>query len=145
MPTQADYLAIEDANPEKFPAYEVTHGLPKAVRLRAATERERTNLLTGSREEPINFRRPKHRRLRGGKSLMWDAYLLWRLSERYGRRGFAIGKLDRDRVVRLEQLGAIRLIDANMARRADEATMVQICWSRQSLNGHYRQLQNIIG
>jgi hypothetical protein len=134
-------MVIEDAAPERFPDYEKTHGLPKFVGRLNASPTKRTNLLTAGRNEPINFIDPKHPQLGLSSSLEWDAYLLWRLSERYEESPFPIGKLDKDRVIRLHQLDVLEVIDPIEQTQANEETIVRIRVPRRPLNEHFLDLQ----
>jgi hypothetical protein len=120
----------------------VTHGLPKSIaRSHELAAEKKTNLLTAQRSVPIDFTAPKHPNLQASPSLEWDAYLLWRLSERYGMASFSIGKLDKDRVVRLFQLHVLEIVDSAQVTHGADETLVRINVSRRSLNDHLSHLQ----
>ena len=109
MPYQHDFVVIQDADVDKFPDYEMTHGVPKFICYPSAPAESRTNLLTANRHEAINFTDPKHPHLKASSSLDWDAYLLWRLSERYAQEPFRIGNLDKDRQHKTPMFGLMLL------------------------------------
>jgi hypothetical protein len=140
MVDQTGFRVELDANPHEFPVYEDTHGLPKSIQVVGAEKGRGTNLLT-SDARPLNLNDPKYPQLRVSEALLRDAYLLWRLSERYAQDTFRIGYLDKDRICRLRQLGAVELVDESVAAEAANNTLIRICCGRQSLNAHYEQLR----
>jgi hypothetical protein len=143
MPDQTDFVVVEDSDSSKFPNYEMTHGLPKFIRRRTELDlAAKTNLLAVERAGLIDLTLPKKSQLKAdSSSLEWDAYLLWRLSERYDQRPFPVGKLDKDRFVRLCQLGAISLVDPADLHNVQETTLVRISVPRRSLSQHFEFLK----
>lgn len=143
MVDQASFRVIIEADPRKFPDYEATHGLPKSIVLIEAEQGRGTNLLTAA-VRGLDLNRPKHTRLsKAPPALMRDAYLLWRLSERYGEEPFRIGRLDKDRLMRL-QFGGIELVECENPGLATEVSFIRVCWGRRSLNSHYGRLRECV-
>jgi hypothetical protein len=131
-----DFLDSENCPSEI--AYEETHGLPQ--RAMFPESRAPGTLFVVKNRTP--FLLHEFKSLYGGDevAIQKDAYLLWRLSERYGISPFSLGRLDADRTKRLWQLRAIEFDSASYGGEITSQTLITIQWDRMPLRHHFVRL-----
>jgi hypothetical protein len=141
MPAQSDFILVRDAAEERFPDYGATHGLPELIRLVDDSDDSKTKLIVVDRKPFALGATIKHsgNAWADRRALARDAYLLWRLSERYGTEPFGLGLLDKERVQRLWQLGAL-ICSVPQGSEVTSHTEIAVAWGRRRLNGHFEEL-----
>jgi hypothetical protein len=137
MPTlDANFIQTENAGDGV--TYAATHGLPKRV-IFPNSKPPGTLFLISSRSY-FQLAQFKSSEGTGELAIQKDAYLLWRLSERYGQIPFEVGLLDADRVKRLWQLRAIEFVGVGYGATITAATQAIIQWDRMPLREHFVRL-----
>jgi hypothetical protein len=135
-----DFLDTENA--DSGSNYDETHGLP--ARVMFPDSNPPGTLLIVRTRMPFRLSGFKSDNCGGVQAITKDAYVLWRLSERYGRSAFSVGLLDQDRVKRLWQLRAIEFDHVEYDEDVTRETLLTIRWDRMPLRRHYERLVEAI-
>ena len=128
---------LEDENANNLD-YELTHGLPRRVVF--PDSRPPGTLLLVQTRNPFRLGDFKSTSFQDELGIQKDAYLLWRLSERYNTSSFSVGYLDADRTKRLWQLRALQFEDANLGDEIRSESRAFVQWGRMPLRQHFDRL-----
>jgi hypothetical protein len=133
---QLGFIQSENASPDL--PYDLTHGLPE--RIVFPDSRSVGTLFLVKNRTDFRLDDFKSETGTGQRAIEKDAYLLWRLSERYDERPFVVGLLDADRVKRLWQLRAVEFQDAARGDTINSQSRMTIQWGRMRLQEHLERL-----